>query len=88
MQASVQEYITQLKGKGFILGEDVVSFIEFGKHYTGANDEVVNASIEITLKAQKEFDGSFYLALLETLMEEENTTRKKALNKAIQLQLI
>ncbi len=68
-----------LKGRGFHFQEDVIGFIYFGKRYTNASDEITNTAIELTLKAQKGFDGSFYIALLETLTANNITTRKAAL---------
>ena len=85
---NVQEYIERLEDKGFVFGEDIKGFIFFGKEYTGASDVLVNAAIEITLKVQKTFDGSFYIALLETLKEKDITTRKKALQFAEESQLL
>jgi hypothetical protein len=76
---TVDEYISFLKGKGFQFREDAIGFIHFGKQYAGATDEQVIASIELTLKAQKQFDGSFYLSLLERLTENQVKTRKEAL---------
>jgi hypothetical protein len=77
---TVEEYLHNLKGKGFQLQEDAIGFIYFGKHYTNAPDEMINTAIELTLKAQKSFDGSFYMALLETFIKNEIKTRKDALN--------
>ena len=85
---NVQEYIERLEYKGFVFGNDVKGFIYFGKESTGAPDALVNAAIEITLKAQKTFDGSFYIALLETLNEKKLTTRKQALQFAEEYQLL
>ena len=64
---TVEEYLHDLSGKGFQFQEDAIGFIYFGKHYTNAPDEIISTAIELTLKAQKGFDGSFYLSLLETL---------------------
>jgi hypothetical protein len=76
---TVEEYLHNLKGKGFQLQEDAIGFIYFGKHYTNASDEILITAIEVTLKAQKTFDGSFYMSLLETLMANRIHTRKDAL---------
>lgn len=76
---SVEEYVHFLQGKGFQLQEDAIGFIYFGKHYTNATDELVNSAIEITLKAQKQFDGSFYISLLEMLTKNQVQTRIEAL---------
>ncbi|MGJ7921850.1 DUF6123 family protein [Neobacillus sp. LXY-4] len=77
---TVDEYISFLLGKGFQFQEDAVGFIYFGKHYTNASDELVIAAIELTLKAQRQFEGSFYISLLETLMKNEVKSRKDAIN--------
>ncbi len=76
---TVEQYLFDLKGRGFHFQEDVIGFIYFGKRYTSASDEITNTAIELTLKAQKGFDGSFYIALLETLTANNITTRKAAL---------
>lgn len=72
---TVEEYLHHLEGKGFQFQEDAIGFIFFGKHYTNASDEMINTAIEITLKAQKRFDGSFYVSLLETLISNKIETR-------------
>ena len=77
---TVEEYLHYLKGKGFQFQEDAIGFIFFGKHYTNASDEMINTAIELTLKAQRRFDGSFYMSLLETLISNKINTRKEAIN--------
>jgi len=77
---TVEEYLHYLKGKGFQFQEDAIGFIFFGKHYTNASDEMINTAIELTLKAQRSFDGSFYMSLLETLISNKINTRKEAIN--------
>ncbi|PFO02474.1 hypothetical protein COJ85_16315 [Bacillus sp. AFS076308] len=76
---TVEDYLHYLKGKGFQFQEDAIGFIFFGKHYTNASDEIINTAIELTLKAQKRFDGSFYVALLEMLTANNINSRKAAL---------
>jgi hypothetical protein len=76
---SVEEYLHFLQGKGFHFQEDAIGFIYFGKHYTDASDELVNAAIELTLKAQKQFDGSFYMSLLERFITNKVQTREDAI---------
>lgn len=76
---SVEDYLHYLEGKGFQFQEDAIGFIFFGKHYTNASDEMINTAIELTLKAQKSFDGSFYVSLLETLISNKISTRKDAI---------
>lgn len=76
---TVEEFLHYLNGKGFQFQEDAIGFIYFGKHYTNASDEMINTAIELTLKAQKSFDGSFYVSLLETLMSNKIKSRKDAI---------
>ncbi|WML45036.1 DUF6123 family protein [Neobacillus sp. PS3-40] len=85
---TVEEYLHTLHGKGFQLQGDAIGFIYFGRHYTNASDEITNAAIELTLKAQKRFDGSFYVALLETLIESKIKTRKAAIQFAKEKELL
>ncbi|MDQ0272047.1 DUF6123 family protein [Cytobacillus purgationiresistens] len=76
---TVDDYLHDLQGKGFQLADDALGFIYFGKHYTNASDELVNVAVEMTLKAQKSFDGSFYLSLLENLKSNNIESRKEAI---------
>lgn len=76
---TVEDYLHYLKGRGFRFQEDAIGFIYFGKHYTNASDEMINTAIELTLKAQKRFDGSFYVSLLETFTTNAIHTRKDAI---------
>ena len=73
------EYLQFLKGKGFQFYEDAIGFIYFGKQYTNASDEMANTAIELTLKVQKSFDGSFYMSLLEELTSHNITSRSDAI---------
>ena len=76
---TVQQYINFLESKGFALREDALGFIQFGQRYTNASDELTNTAIELTLKAQKEFDGSFYISLLEMFVKGEIKSRGAAI---------
>lgn len=76
---NVGEYLLFLKSKGFHLKEDAIGFIYFGKKYTNASDELVKIAIELTLKLQKRFDGSFYLSLLEIFKENKVRSKKDAI---------
>jgi len=76
---TLEEYLHYLQGKGFQLQEDAIGFIYFGKHFTNAPDEVMITAIELTLKAQKTFDGSFYMSMLETFISKQIKTRKEAI---------
>ncbi|MEH7441621.1 DUF6123 family protein [Heyndrickxia sp. MSNUG] len=85
---TVEDYLLHLKSKGFQLREDAVGFIYFGQHYTDSTDEITNAAIEITLKAQKNFDGSFYISLLETFASNKIHSRKAALQFVKEIELL
>ena len=69
-----------LKSKGFLLGDDAIGFIYFGKAYTDAPDELVITAIECTLKIQQSFDGSFFVSLLEMFMENNFQSRREAIH--------
>jgi hypothetical protein len=84
----LEEFLMKIKAKGFQLQEDAIGFIYFGKHFTNAPDEVIIAAIETTLKAQKSFDGSYYISLLETLSHQKISTREEALQYIRELELI
>lgn len=79
---STNDYLNHLQTKGFSFREDSLGFIEFGKIYTESSDKLVNLAIEITLKAQLQFDGSFFIAILE-MFKEHNISSKKAAYKLI-----
>jgi hypothetical protein len=85
---TVTDYVEYLTGKGFTFGEDANGFIQFGKHYTDTQDEIVIIAIELTLKIQKEFDGSFFISLLEMFKKEAISNRKQAISYAQSLHLI
>jgi hypothetical protein len=79
MLKTLEQYLHFLEGKGFYFQEDALGFIQFGKHYTNAPDELINTAIEFTLKAQKEFDGSYYISLLEELVKNKIQNRSDAI---------
>jgi hypothetical protein len=85
---SIEDYIHFLQGKGFSFQDDAIGFIYFGKHYTNASDELINTAIEITLKAQKQFDGSFYISLLERLTANKIQNRQGAIQYIKQNELL
>ncbi|WP_180955686.1 MULTISPECIES: DUF6123 family protein [Bacillus] len=85
---TVEEYLHELQSKGFHFREDAVGFIYFGKNYTNANDELTNTAIELTLKVQKKFDGSFFVSLLETLSVNKIETRQEAIRFIREKQLL
>ncbi|CAM4100392.1 hypothetical protein BAMA_14375 [Bacillus manliponensis] len=75
---TVQDYLSFLHTKGFKLSDEAKGFIMFGQGYTGASDIIVNVAIEATIQHQYEFDGSYFIALLERLKQEEITDKKSA----------
>ncbi|MGG0716801.1 DUF6123 family protein [Robertmurraya massiliosenegalensis] len=79
MVVGLEDYLQLLSSKGFQFGEDAIGFIYFGKQYTNASDELARTALELTLKAQKTFDGSFYVSLLELLTSNQITSRDEAL---------
>ncbi|MCM3617292.1 DUF6123 family protein [Sutcliffiella horikoshii] len=85
---STEEYLQQLTAKGFKFGEDSLGFIEFGKHYTGSSDYMVNIAIEVTLKAQKQFDGSFFVSFLEMIKQEQVQSKQDAFHLAKEKKII
>ncbi|WP_415817301.1 DUF6123 family protein [Mesobacillus thioparans] len=85
---TVEDYLLHLKSKGFHFREDAIGFIFFGQQYTNSTDEIANAAIEITLKAQKGFDGSFYISLLETFASNKIHSRKEALQFVKKIELL
>ncbi|WP_442853991.1 DUF6123 family protein [Bacillus sp. FJAT-18017] len=76
---TLDSFLQGLQSKGFQFQEDAVGFIYFGKLYTNASDELAIAAVELTLKVQFSFEGSFYVSLLETLVANKVKTRKAAL---------
>lgn len=85
---TVDDYITFLEGKGFSFQEDALGFIKFGKQYTNATHTQVNIAIEITLKAQKQFEGAFFMAILENLVTNGIKTRPEAIKYVRQNDLV
>ncbi|WP_243290821.1 DUF6123 family protein [Bacillus sp. FJAT-47783] len=88
MSSELNNYLSFLYSKGFRFGEDFLGFIQFGKGYTNANDKLLIAAIEITLKVQKSFDGAFFIALLETFQQEGIKGRQEALSFAKRMALL
>jgi len=77
--STLEEYLLILRSKGFHFGEDAIGFIYFGKQYTEASDVLIKTAIELTLKIQKEFDGSFYISLLESFTANGIKDRSEAI---------
>ncbi|MCM3588750.1 DUF6123 family protein [Mesobacillus maritimus] len=85
---TLEEYLLILKSKGFHFGDDAIGFIYFGKQYTEASDELIKVAIELTLKIQKEFDGSFYISLLETFLANGVRNRNQAFRYVKEKQIL
>lgn len=83
-----EDYLLFLRSKGFQFNEDAIGFIYLGKKYTSASDELTNAAIELTLKAQISFEGSFYISLLELFKANQIKSRTDAINFIRDRQLI
>ncbi|MDQ0155147.1 DUF6123 family protein [Robertmurraya andreesenii] len=79
MIVNLGEYLQLLGSKGFQFGEDAIGFIYFGKQYTNASEEMAKTALELTLKAQKTFDGSFYISLLELFTTNQIASRQEAI---------
>ncbi|WP_186577847.1 DUF6123 family protein [Aquibacillus kalidii] len=75
-------YIEDLWTKGFKLTDEEVRFIYFGKKYTGTSDWKVILAIEVTLKLQMRFVGSFFISVLE-LLAKETVKNKSAANRLL-----
>ncbi|WP_440895694.1 DUF6123 family protein [Amphibacillus sp. Q70] len=73
---SLADYLEYLWDKGFKLTDEQVRFIYFAKKYTNSNEWLSCVALEITLKLQLYFNGSFYISLLEVLNEFKVKTRK------------
>ena len=75
----LEKFLLMLEERGFKFSQETISFIYFGKHLTALSDELITAGIELTIKIQKNFDGSFYISLLELFKNNHIETRKQAI---------
>ncbi|SDB90900.1 hypothetical protein SAMN05421734_102388 [Pelagirhabdus alkalitolerans] len=71
------DYIEHLWDKGFKLTDEQVKFIYFARQYAD-NDALSCIALEATLKTQIEFDGSFFIGLIELLNEHDIKTISQA----------
>lgn len=71
-------FLDELWEKGFKLKDDQVRFIYFGKQYTGAIDLWVIVAVSATIRVKYEFDGSYFLAILELFSKEKPQTKRAA----------
>ncbi len=60
-------FIEDLWTQGFKLTDENIRFIYLGKNSTNAEDWKVIKALKVTLQLKVEFDGSFYLSVLELL---------------------
>jgi hypothetical protein len=74
----LEDYIALLSSKGFRLSEGDLQFIDFGRHYSDASELQVKIALEITLVQQLSFDGSYFIALLESFVKENVQSKKEA----------
>jgi Family of unknown function (DUF6123) len=82
----LEEYVALLASKGFRLTDGDLHFVDFGRHYTDATETQVKIALEITLIQQLSFDGSYFIALLESFVKENVGTKKLAYDLLDQLQ--
>jgi Family of unknown function (DUF6123) len=74
----LEDYVALLASKGFRLSDGDLHFIDFGRHYTEATESQVKIALEITLIKQLSFDGSYFIALLESFVQEDVRSKKHA----------
>ena len=76
---SLADYLENLWDKGFKLTDEQVRFIYFAKKFTNSNEWLACVALENTLKFKFNFNGSFYISLLELLNEHDVSSRNEAL---------
>ncbi|ANX12487.1 hypothetical protein ABE41_010740 [Fictibacillus arsenicus] len=87
MEANIlEDYVALLASKGFRLSDGDLHFIDFGRHYTEATESQVKIALEVTLIKQLSFDGSYFIALLESFVKEGVRSKKRAYKLLDQLQ--
>lgn len=74
---SLAEFLEHLWDCGFKLTDEQVRFIYFAKKYTNSSEWLSSIALEMMLKLQFNFDGSFYISLLELLNESGVRSRKE-----------
>jgi Family of unknown function (DUF6123) len=74
----LEDYVALLASKGFRLSDGDLHFIDFGRHYTEATESQVKIALEVTLIKQLSFDGSYFIALLESFVQENVRSKKRA----------
>ncbi|AIF66608.1 DUF6123 family protein [Terribacillus saccharophilus] len=75
---SLAYFLDDLWAKGFKLTDEDIQFIYFGKNYANAPDWKVIFAVQVTLRFQHAFDGSFYLSVLDLIGEDKIHTKKQA----------
>lgn len=76
--STLVDYLYFLASKGFHFKEEDLNFIQLGRRITESNDQLVIAALEAMLRDQREFDGSYFIALLEMFQEQKISTREQA----------
>ncbi|KUP06517.1 hypothetical protein Q75_08305 [Bacillus coahuilensis p1.1.43] len=79
---TTESYLLYLHDKGFRFNDENIAFIYFGRSLTNASEAIVNLSIELTIMSKKTFDGSYYISILETLLDHRITNRKAGIKLA------
>lgn len=74
----LEDYVALLASKGFRLSDGDLHFIDFGRLYTEATESQVKIALEVTLIKQLSFDGSYFIALLESFVQEDVRSKKHA----------
>lgn len=87
-ESILEDYVALLASKGFRLSDGDLHFIDFGKHYTEATESQVKIALEVTLIKQLSFDGSYFIALLESFVKENVRSKKRAYDLLDRLQSI
>lgn len=82
----LEDYVALLASKGFRLSDGDLHFMNFGRHYTEATESQVKIALEVTLIKQLSFDGSYFIALLESFVKEDVQSKKRAFELLDQLQ--
>jgi Family of unknown function (DUF6123) len=82
----LEDYVASLASKGFRLSDGDLHFMNFGRHYTEATESQVKIALEVTLIKQLSFDGSYFIALLESFVKEDVRSKKRAFELLDQLQ--
>ncbi|SER12076.1 hypothetical protein SAMN04487944_101301 [Gracilibacillus ureilyticus] len=81
-------FLENLWTKGFKLTDEEVQFIYFGMKYTNTTAKQVKIALSLTLQLKLQFDGSFYISLLELCQNHNIGTMREARNALKEKQII